>query len=187
MEWLWWTLGGVCGGLLLLVIVFIVVVNLYENRKFTQVMKTGDKTVGWLVQAHKNIFDQGVLDEAGVVLISPDRDTAQDREFMMDMADQVFALKGEDPDELPDADNAFVAALMADETYVEGKKDQLPKTFARGRIVYLAHIMIYRDHLPGKKLSGRRVACVVVWENDQLPICSRPMSAKDYRRQDDES
>ena len=52
-------------------------------------------------------------------------------------------------DDCVDEDEAFVAELMADETYVEGKRDKLPKGFAGGRTVYLAHIFVYRDHLPG--------------------------------------
>jgi hypothetical protein len=181
MEWLWWTLGGVCGGLFVLGVIGIVIIVILDNKKTSRVMKEGDHTTGWLVQANTKLFKDGIMDEAGVVVISPDRETALDRHYMMDLAERVFNLKGHDPDDCADEDDAYVAALMADEAYVEGKKDLLPEGFTGGRKVYLAHIMIYRDHLPGKKLSGKRVPCSVVWGDDKLPICSRPLSAKDYR------
>ncbi len=180
MEWLWWTLG-IVGGLLTLVVLAGSVLLTIEGRKKARVMQLGEHTTGWLVQAHKNIFEAGVLDEAAVVVVSPDRQTANDKSFMLSMAERVYDLKGTDPDEHDDEAEAFVAALMADEAYIEGKKDRLPANFTEGREVWLVHIMIYRDDLPGKKLSGRRVPCAVVWGDDKLPVVSRPLTADEYR------
>jgi hypothetical protein len=163
-----------------------VTLKLREHRRRDRVIADGSHTTGWLVQAHQNIFDEGSMDEAGLVLVSPDPEVAEDREFMTELAEKVMELKGTDPDDCDTKGEARVAELMADETYVEGKRDRLPKSFTGGKEVYLAHVYIYRDHLPGKKLTRRRVPCAIVWDDEAAMICSRPPSKKEKRRYEED-
>jgi hypothetical protein len=79
-----------------------------------------------------------------------------------------------------------VAKLVTDETYVEGRRDKLPKEFAKGRKVYLAHIMIYRDHLALKKLGKRKIPCAIIWDEPKTPIVTRPVKPKRRRRDADD-
>jgi hypothetical protein len=157
-----------------------------DSRKTKRVLAEGDQTTGWLVQANAKLFQTGIMDLPALVLLSPDKETAQDKEFLTDLADRVFALKGAEPADCGDPDDAFVAELLRDEKYVEGKRDRLPKRFTQGRVVYLAHIYVYRDHLPGKQLTGRRVPCAIVWDDLKLPICTRPATRDDRRREEEE-
>jgi hypothetical protein len=179
MAWLWWTLG-IVGVLLALLVILGLILSYFESKQKRRVLTEGEHTTGWLVQANNSLFEPGTLDLPAMVVISPDPETARDKDFMTELAERIFNLKGHDPDECGDKEDAFVAALMADERYIQGKKDRLPKRFAEGRTVYLAHIMIFRDDLPGKKLSGRRVPCAVVWDDDKQPIVSRPLTAEEY-------
>jgi hypothetical protein len=71
---------------------------------------------------------------------------------------------------------------LLSQMYVEGKRDRLPRAFAGGRKVYLAHIFVYRDDLPGKKLRGRRIPCALFWDDEKTMICTRPPSKKKRRR-----
>jgi hypothetical protein len=184
MPWLWWALG--CGGLVLLAVAVLACLAVIDRKRTKRVLDEGDHTTGWLVQANSNLFEEGMMDLPALVLISPDRETARDGEFMMALAEQIMELKGIDPDECED-DEAVVAELMSDETYVEGKRDRLPKRFAGGREVYLAHIFVSRDHLPGKRIKGPRLPCAVIWDDPKSLVCTRPVSRKERRREEEET
>jgi hypothetical protein len=186
MGWIWWTLGLGCGGLVLFVLVGLIYLVIRDHQIAKRVIADGEQTMAWLVQANNNLFKPGIHDLPALVLISPDKLVANDKEFLSELADRVFALKGTDPAECADKDDAFVAELMRDETYVEGKRDRLPKGFTQGRVVYLAHIFVYRDHLPGKRITGRRLPCALFWEELKLPICTRPATAEERRREEEE-
>lgn len=186
MSWLWWLLGLGCGGLLLLGLAVVVYLAILDKKRKNRVLREGEHTIGWLVQANMNLFEKGFMDLPALVVISPDKETANDKEFMTDLADQIMELKGVDPDECADEDEAFVAELMADETYVEGKRDKLPKRFTQGRKVYLAHIFVYRNDLPGEKIVGRRIPCAVIWDDPKSMICTRPAPRRQRPQEDDE-
>jgi hypothetical protein len=186
MNMLWWILGFACAGLVLLAVVGIVVLALRDSRRKKYVLDNGDHTFGWLVQANSKLFEEGVMDLPALVLISPDAETNADEDFMIDLADKIMDLKGLDADDCDDDDEVFVAELMADETYVEGKRDKLPKRFAGGRKVYLVHIFIYRDHLPRKRLEKRKIACAIIWDEPESLVCTRPAPKRRRRRDDDD-
>jgi hypothetical protein len=186
MAWLWWVLGLGCGGLLLVAGALVVYLAVIDRRNKNRVLGEGEHTVGWLVQANLDLYGDGFMDLPALVLISPDGETANDRQLMTELAEAIMDLKGTDPHKCDEKDDAFVAKLMSDETYVEGKRHKLPKRFARGRTVYLAHIFVYRDHLPGKKIRGQRIPCAVIWDDPRAPICTRPTTKKERRQEDDE-
>lgn len=181
-----WIGGSICGVLVVAAIILIVVLNIKESKKKRQTLEDGDHTTAWLVQANNKLFEDGIMDQPGLVLISPDKATSQDEELMTDLAERIMDLKGEDPDDLDDKAERKIAELMLDETYIEGRRDKLPKSFTQGKEVYLAHIYIYRDHLPGKKLKRRRIPCAVIWDDPESLICTRPATKKDRRRDDDD-
>jgi hypothetical protein len=187
MSWLWWTLGLGCGGLVLLALVVLIPLAIIDRRKTKRVLDEGEHTTGWLVQANTDLFEEGVMDLPALVLISPDKETMRDEEFLADLAERIMDLKGTAAKDCDDEDEEFVAELMRDETYVEGKRDKLPKRFAEGRTVYLAHIWVCRDHLPKKRLRGSRIPCAVIWDDPKTPICTRPASKKERRQEEDDS
>jgi hypothetical protein len=186
MAWLRWVLGIGCGGLVLLALAVMIYLAILDRKKTKRVIEEGEHTTGWLVQANAKLFEQGLMDLPALVLISPDKETVNDEEYMTDLAERIMELKGTDPDDCDDKDEAFVAELMRDETYIEGKRDRLPKRFAQGRQVYLAHIFVYRDHLPGKKIRDQRIPCAVIWDDPKSLICTRPALQKERRREDDD-
>ena len=182
---LWWILGLACVGLVVLAFIGLVILMIIDKKRSNRVLSQGEHTTGWLVQANTALFEKGVVDMPALVLISPDRETLDDEEFLAGLAGRVMDLKGVNPGDCDDDDEAFVAALLSDETYVEGKRDRLPKSFTEGRKVYLAHLFVYRDHLPGQRLGRRRrLDCAVLWDDPKAPICTRPWARK--RRHEDE-
>src|SRR5436309_435654 len=124
----WWIAGFACGGLLLLVLGILIFLAVKDYKSKQRIIAEGEHTVGWLVQANWNLFEKGVMDLPALVLISPDDETNDDREFMTDLADVIMDVKGYDPDDC-DGDDALIAELMADETYVAGKRDKLPASY----------------------------------------------------------
>jgi hypothetical protein len=185
MGTLWWVLGLTCSGLVLAAIATVAYLWVLESRRRKRVLAEGQPTFGWLVQANQKLFEPGVIDLPALVLISPDERTLRDETFLNELAERIFDLKGTPPDECASKDEAFVAELMMDETYVEGKRDKLPKSFTQGRPVYLAHIFVYRDDLPGKRIGRRRIACSVIWDDDKSMICTRPVSREELVDEDE--
>ena len=178
----WWIIGGV---VVVGVIVVIAVFAVKDARDRRRTLAEGDHVTGWLVQANTALFEEGVMDNAALCVISPDPDTAADEDFMVDLADRIMELKGFGPDDTDDDDEAEVAELMASEAYKPGRRDRLPKGFTKGKRVYLAHLFVYRDDLPKKRLTGRRLHVAVIWDEPDTLICTRPAPKKKRRRDDD--
>jgi hypothetical protein len=161
MGWQGWLFG--CGGLLVIALVVVAYFAIVDRKRKNRVLASGSRTTGWLVQANVKLFEKGFMDLPALVLISPDERTAKDEELMLVLAE-----------DCSDEDEAFIAGLMADETYIEGKRDQLPRRFATGRDVYLAHIFVYRNDLPDERIVGNQVPCAVIWEEPGSLICTYP-------------
>ncbi len=175
--------GWVCVGLAVVGVIFIVYLNLLDARRKKYTLTLGTATHGWLVQAHSNAFKDGNMNEAGLLVISTDEGTNNDEEFMTGLAERIMELKGEEGETKVERK---VARLMADETYLRGRWDELPAEFAGGRTVYLVHFMIYRDHLPEKKLTGRKIPCAIIWAEPGTLVCTRPVTRSKRRRDEDD-
>ncbi len=176
--------GWVCIGLTVVAVILIVVLNIKMSNARKYTLENGEPVIGWLVQANNNLFEKGIQDYPAVVLISPDPKSADDEEYMTELASDIMSLKGEDCD---DDDEEFVSSLVTDEAYVEGKRTKLPKSFADRPNIYLCHVYIYRDDLPKKRLTQNYVCCSIIWDEPGTLICSRPWKGrKKSKRRDDE-
>lgn len=181
------TWGWVCIGLTIAGVAFIVYAVIRDNKRKAYTLEHGEKTHGWLVQANSALFEEGNMDLPALVVISPDEETNDDEEFMTDLAERIMELKSDSGRVIgrTKAERA-VSKLMADETYIEGKQDKLPAEFTGEREVYLVHIYIYRDHLPEKRLEGRKIPCVIIWDDPNAMVCTRPESRRKRRRRNDD-
>ncbi len=175
--------GWILVGLGVAFVILVVIFTIKEGKKKRYALENGAQTHGWLVQANNALFEDGLMDNPGLVIISPDKKTNDDRDFMSDLADQIMELKTEEGDTKAERK---VSRLMADETYVEGKRDKLPEELTKGKTVFLVHIMIYRDHLPGKKLRHRKVYCAIVWDEPSTMVCTRPYPDDEEDEEDEE-
>jgi|GEM_PF-3003629 len=177
----------VIGAIVVVVVILGIILTIKLNRRRKHVLDAGEHTWGWLVQANNDLFKKGDMDLPALIIISPDEETNDDEEFMTELADDIMTLKGEDPEELDDSGEAKVAKLMADETYIEGRRDKLPKSFTDGKTVYLVHFYVFRDDLPGKKLGqDPRVPVAIIWDEDDTLVCTRPTKKKKKKRRDDD-
>jgi hypothetical protein len=182
MSLLWIILGLGCVGLVLAMIALVVYANVHERRGIAYVKEHGSPTIGWIVQANDNLYQDGQMPSyPAFVLISPDKETASHEEFMTNLAGEIMELKGE---ECEDEDEQRISKLVTDEKYGEGKRDRLPQSFTEGREVYLAHIIIFRDHLPKQKLTESFVHCQVVWNEPGTLVISIPGPKKPNRNRD---
>jgi hypothetical protein len=162
---------------------FVIYANVSEGKKKRYTLENGEATHGWLVQANNALFEDGFLDSYALIILSPDKATNNDRDYMTELADRIMELKTEEGETKAERK---VSRLMADETYVEGKWDKLPDEFTGGKPVYLAHLMVYRDDLPGKKLKYRKVYCSIVWDEPGRMVCTRPFPKDEEEDEDDE-
>ncbi|MDB5309505.1 MAG: hypothetical protein JWO38_3707 [Gemmataceae bacterium] len=181
MDNIWWIVGFGCGGLVLLAVAGVVYLAILDSRKKKRALDEGESTTGWLVQANSKLFEDGMMDLPALVLISPDPGTAKDEDLMTDLAERIMELKGADPDDCATDAEAKIAGWMSDETYVEGRRDELPRSLTGGKEVYLAHIFVYRDHLPEKRIEGPKIPCVVIWNDPKSLICTRPLTRQERR------
>jgi hypothetical protein len=179
----------VIGVIMVIALIFGIILNMRLNKRRDRVLEEGEQTHGWLVQANNELFAKGDTDLPALVIISPDPETNDDEEYMTELADDIMTLKGEDPDDCDTEGEAKVAKLMADETYIEGRRDKLPKSFTDGKTVYLVHFYVFREHLPSKKLGDSpKVACAIIWDDEESLVCTRPQNKqrKKKRRDDDD-
>ena len=179
--------GWVCIGLTVAAVAFIVYANVVDRKRRAYTLENGENTHGWLVQANNALFEDGHMDLPALVVMSPDEETNDDEEFMTDLAERIMELKSEEGRVIgrTKAERA-VSKLMADETYVEGKRDRLPKELTGDREVYLVHIYVYRDHLPEKRLEERKIPLAIIWDDEKTMVCTRPESRKKRKRRRDD-
>lgn len=185
---IWWILGFACIGMVIAAVVIIIYLNMREGKAQAYVKEHGSPTFAWLIMANNNLFEDGSMDYPGFVLISPDEETTNDEEFMTDLIERISELKEADDDDVETEDEEIVAGLVSDESYVEGKRDRLPKGFAKGRKVYIAHLWIVRDHLPRKRLTKntKKIPCLIIWDEPDTMIITRPFNKKNRRDRDDD-
>lgn len=175
------------GVVMVIAVIVGIIMNSKLNKERDRILEHGEHTHGWIVQANDELFKKGDSDMPALIVISPDEETNDDEEFMTDLVDSIQGLKGKDSDEVDDEGEAKVAELMADESYVEGRRDKLPKSFTDGKKVYLVHIYVFREHLKNKRLgSNPKLPCAIVWDEPESLVCSRPMSKKKRKREDDD-
>jgi hypothetical protein len=177
----------VIGVIFVLVVILGIILTIRLNKRRDRILDEGEHTFGWLVQANNELYEKGNMDLPALMIISPDRETNDDEEFMTGLASEIFELKEEDPDDCETDGEAKVARLMADETYIEGRRDKLPKSFTDGKTVYLVHFYVFRDHLPKKKLGDSpRVPVAIIWDEDDSLVCTRPVKKSKKKRRDEE-
>ncbi len=173
-----WIIIAILGGIAAVCFGILVVLGLRLERTMNKMIKEGDRAIGWLVQANVALFEKGDEDDPALVLISPDPATERNEALMTGLAKRIMELKGVDPEECEDEDDAIIAAWMSDETYVHGQRRELPNRFSRGKKVYLADVFILRAHLPGGRLQGPWIPCALRWDQPGTVICSRPAKPK---------
>lgn len=181
----WIILGSICGLFIVAAVAFVAYIVIREKKLKAYALEHGEKTHGWLVQANAALYEAGDTDLPALVIISPDEETNDDEQYMTELAERIMELKDPDGEILGDTKaERFVSKLMSDETYIEGKREKLPEKFTEGRTVYLAHILVYREHLPRQKLDEAKLPCVVVWDDPKAMVCTRPTRKR--KRTDDE-
>jgi hypothetical protein len=167
------------------------------KRRRDRVLRLGDRTHGWLIHVwapyyskgdsqysvSKTVFearDPDCADFRTLIIISPDADTNEDAEFMTELAEDIAAIRKRSLDRLYE-DEARVQDLLRIDCYREGRRNKLPKSLTDGRTVFLAHLYVFREHLPNALNGDRRILCSIIWDEHGL-ICSRPTTESKYKR-----
>jgi len=183
-------IGIVIGVVVVLAVILGIILTIRLNKRRDRVLDEGEHTHGWLVQANNDLFEEGDMDLPALIIISPDAETNDDEAFMTELTEDIMTLKGQDPEDVDDDGEAKVAKLMADEAYIEGRRDKLPKSFTDGKTIYLVHFYVFRDHLPGKRLGPNpKIPCAIIWDDPESLVCTRPVSKKKKkkrRKEDDD-
>src|SRR5882724_2219027 len=89
--------GITIGVLMVLAVIGGIILSIKLNKRRDRVLKEGEKTHGWLVQANNELFEKGDSDMPALIVISPDEETNDDAEFMTKLAEEIMDVKGEDP------------------------------------------------------------------------------------------
>ncbi len=128
---------------------------LFDN--YLKVYKYGMVVWGHIVQANSLLFEEGKEDCPGELLFSLNRADCFDPEILSDIAHDLFALKGTEPD---DKEFRPIANHLTDEyTRVFGL--DVPKTISGKLTCKISTTYFIRKHLPFKKLTSGFLPLVV--------------------------
>ena len=110
-----------------------------------------------LVQANSHLFSPGLTNYPGYVLFSFQRELNQSPDFLLQLAELMFDLKGV---ECETEDDRFVSALITDEIHRGDERARLPDSFTKGRTVYGSGLMFPRQFLAEGHLTTRVFPCL---------------------------
>lgn len=187
MEWVGWLCGGLCLLATLLGmagIAYVLVGTLGMTISESKTVKSGAYTTAWILFAKRAVYQAGFQDRYIYVLISPDPQTAQDADYMLQMIDELRPFYDRKPEECKTPEEAALAKLIneLDVTSV-ATRHRVPPAFSHGRELYLAEMQLVRDHFPGGHLARNQVQvpCALFWEKPKSMIFSRPPSSISHR------
>lgn len=113
-------------------------------RDQDKLLREGDVALGVLVQANSLLFKRGVSTGPANVLYMTEGDVANPAIRLMEIADNIYSLKGTKPD---DPDQLKFARMVS---YEMGRdfRVSVPASLSNGLDVTYTTIMIHRKHLP---------------------------------------
>lgn len=114
------------------------------------------------VQANHALYEPGTTDLPGLVLFSFDEEAAGDLRYLLRLADQLYDLKTAQPENEAEARAQAIIRASEKQAYYH-RREQLPKGFTGGRVVYAADLWFHRTFLPGRHLiqgENRPLRCI---------------------------
>ena len=128
-----------------------------ELGRIERIVRRGKPVIAYVVQANSALFSSGKQPLPCLVLITFQEDIARDYRYMVDLARQMFALKGTEP---LTADARLVASFATNETAVLDQRRTLPVSFTDGSTIYCADLWIDPTYLRHGFLTERHLFCV---------------------------
>lgn len=147
METVWYgamlvVIAGVCA---------FVEIRAYRRRRY--IAEHGEPVIGWIVMAPPSIYNPRGTNVAVAVLISFQ---ANGDERVGELAHRLGELSERRP-ATPDEKEVF--AVACDDFFRRGYRRRLPKVYAGGLEVYVAHVFVSRKLLPGGFLQHEFIRC----------------------------
>jgi hypothetical protein len=105
---------------------------------------------GALVQANNLLFKVGPNDHPAMTIYAPDRSFDDRPEALKAIASRLFRLKNTTPE---DRDERRLAAAITNEME-RGMGWLVPRSMTGGREVLSTGFMVFRSHIPGRRLQG---------------------------------
>ena len=140
----------------------------YEERR--RLLRTGVVVWGALVQANQLMFEKGVYDCPGEVAYCPDPLDPIDPAWLIEAAHDLFALK--DRRDL-DGELQPIADHLADET-TRSFGRLVPRSYIGEHPLSISSMLLFRRHLPGRKLSGSLLPLLVAAEPPRVAMIVPP-------------
>ena len=135
---------------------------LYDPFLQRRFYREGKIAFGALVQANVLLFKKGDDDCPANFIYSTDKYYWEHQDEMILLADALFSTKGYVGFH-PSIQR--LADLITDE-YSRVFCYKLPRDITEGREVYMTTVMVQRDHLPKKKIIGRKYPMLVLENNE---------------------
>lgn len=151
-----------------------------DKKKQEHVIKQGDHVRGWVLMANEALYEADDLSDsnAAFVLIARDPEVGEDQEFMEKLVEEVRDIIESPSKDLDTDDEHEVHDFLISHNYREGKKLKIPKSITQGKTVFLCHLLVFRDDLPLRKITGSSLSCAICWDDPTQMICTRPASNK---------
>ncbi|MFI4876484.1 MAG: hypothetical protein ACIALR_14140 [Blastopirellula sp. JB062] len=168
MSWLL-IFGGACLCVVSLVLPALAAVYfLYaaQNEAATErrVRETGRPVLAIIVMVNSEfLHETSIASAPALTIFSHDPPSPSLAHRLRDLADDLFDLYTADDEEIaglpPHQQRA--AALVKNDSFHEGRRNQVPLELTQGAAIYLADLWLHRDRLPEHAGISRTLACMV--------------------------
>lgn len=162
MEWLLWIGGTMCGGMVLLVVVFLVWSSISAKQTEKRLDRDGERVFAWIVFANDKLYErnEGSGHSYAQVVFNFGPDTPANREELERLAEEVREFEAE---EGCGKDERIIGQVARSHVpYTEPLR--MPERVTDGREAYTASVQVEWEKLPGRRLTRPYIYCDVIVE-----------------------
>ena len=131
-----------------------------------RLLREGVVVWGAIVQANQLLFENHAIDAPCEVVYCPDVEASVDPEWLLEAASDLFALKSQ-----VDLDSELqpIADHLTDETTRSFGRN-VPRSYIREHPLALTTMLLFRKHVPGKKLTGRLLPILITQDAPRVAM-----------------
>lgn len=165
--------GGVCAGVVVLIVLAIIALILYssysEAAAEKRIREAGKPVLAVVVMANSEFLrTTSIASAPALVIFSLEDPSPALADAMRELGSELFELytaAADDVAKLPPFQQ-LTAELIKNDRYQEGRRTRLPLELTRGRVIYMADIWIERDRLPEHIAIARILACLATGQDE---------------------
>ncbi|MCC9605907.1 hypothetical protein LOC68_20565 [Blastopirellula sp. JC732] len=180
--------GGVCAGVVLLLVLTIVALSIYgsisDAAAEKRIRENGKPVLAVLVMANSEFLrKQSIASAPALVIFTLEPPSTSLADVMRELASELFELYTAEPGDVAGMSKPQrnAAERLKDDSYREARRTRVPLELSSGRVIYMADIWIDRDRLPDHVAFTRVLACMATGQ-DEGEIMALPLDEDGAKR-----